>query len=69
MLPLVAPGLVTTGLLAFISAWNEFLFALSFTQSPRNCTVPLAIISFAAKTRQRVRWSPEVRLWPRREGA
>src|ERR671939_601510 len=28
MLPLVAPGLVTTGLLAFISAWNEFLFAV-----------------------------------------
>ena len=35
MLPLVAPGLVTTGLLAFIAAWNEFLFALSFIQSPK----------------------------------
>ena len=33
MLPLVAPALVTTGLLAFITAWNEFLFALSFTQT------------------------------------
>ena len=32
LLPLAAPGLVTTGLLAFISAWNEFLFALTFTQ-------------------------------------
>ena len=34
LLPLIAPGLVTTGLLAFIAAWNEYLFALSFIQSP-----------------------------------
>ena len=34
-LPLLWPALVTTGLLAFIGAWNEFLFALTFT-SPRN---------------------------------
>ncbi|MGZ4417379.1 MAG: carbohydrate ABC transporter permease, partial [Gaiellaceae bacterium] len=34
LLPLVAPGLVTTGLLAFIAAWQEFLYALSFTQTP-----------------------------------
>ena len=31
MLPLTGPGLVTTGLLAFIAAWNEYLFALTFT--------------------------------------
>ena len=46
MLPLVAPGLVTAGLLAFIAAWNEFLFALSFTQTPERYTVPVAITSF-----------------------
>ncbi|GAC1507543.1 MAG: carbohydrate ABC transporter permease [Chloroflexota bacterium] len=50
MLPLVAPGLVTTGLLAFISAWNEFLYALSFLQSPENRTVPLAIFNFVPTT-------------------
>ncbi len=50
MLPLVAPGLVTTGLLAFISAWNEFIFALSFTQTPENRTVPLAIFLFATSS-------------------
>ncbi len=50
MLPLVAPGLVTTGLLAFIAAWNEFLFALSFTQTPDKRTVPLAIFSFSTST-------------------
>jgi trehalose/maltose transport system permease protein len=46
LLPLAAPGMVTTGLLAFISAWNEFLYALSFTQSPEKRTVTLAISYF-----------------------
>jgi trehalose/maltose transport system permease protein len=50
MLPLVAPGLVTTGLLAFIGAWNEFLFALSFMQTPDRFTVPLALVNFASTT-------------------
>jgi trehalose/maltose transport system permease protein len=48
LLPLVAPGLVTTGLLAFITAWNEYLYALSFTQDPQHWTVPLAIVNFTA---------------------
>ena len=39
MLPLSTPGMATTGLLAFIAAWNEFLFALSFTQTPDKRTV------------------------------
>jgi len=46
ILPLVAPALVTTGLLAFIAAWNEFLFALSFTLTPDKHTVPVAIATF-----------------------
>jgi trehalose/maltose transport system permease protein len=50
LLPLIAPGLVTTGLLAFISAWNEYLYALSFIQSPNHYTVPLAITSFVSPT-------------------
>ncbi len=50
LLPLAAPGLVTTGLLAFIAAWNEFLYALSFTQSPEKRTVPLAIYTFSPQT-------------------
>jgi trehalose/maltose transport system permease protein len=50
LLPLTAPGLVTTGLLAFIAAWNEFLYALSFTQTPDNFTVTLAIFRFAPDT-------------------
>jgi trehalose/maltose transport system permease protein len=50
MLPLVAPGLVTTGLLAFIAAWNEFLFALSFIQTPDRMTVTLALQNFTTTT-------------------
>jgi trehalose/maltose transport system permease protein len=50
LLPLIAPGLVTTGLLAFIAAWNEYLYALSFIQSPNKYTVPLAITSFVSPT-------------------
>jgi trehalose/maltose transport system permease protein len=50
MLPLIAPGLVTTGLLAFIQAWNEFLFALSFIQTPDKMTVTLALVNFATST-------------------
>jgi trehalose/maltose transport system permease protein len=50
LLPLIAPGLVTTGLLAFISAWNEYLYAISFIQTPGKYTVPIAITSFVGKT-------------------
>ncbi len=47
LLPLTAPALVTTGLLAFISAWNEYLFALTFTLvQPQARTVPVAIALF-----------------------
>ncbi len=50
LLPLSMPGLATTGLLAFIAAWNEFLFALSFTQTPRNRTITVAIFAFQPQT-------------------
>lgn len=47
LLPLTAPALVTTGLLAFIQAWNEYLFALTFTSiEPGARTVPVAIALF-----------------------
>jgi trehalose/maltose transport system permease protein len=47
LLPLTLPGLVSTGLLAFIAAWNEFLFALTFTITDNMKTVPVVISSFA----------------------
>ncbi len=47
LLPLTMPGLVSTGLLAFIAAWNEFLFALTFTVTDNMKTVPVAISQFS----------------------
>lgn len=47
LLPLTAPAMVTTGLLAFISSWNEYLFALTFTlTAPQAQTVTVAISNF-----------------------
>lgn len=56
LLPLAAPGLVTTGLLAFIAAWNEFLFALSFTIDFRARTVPVAIAFFSGVSQFEIPW-------------
>lgn len=48
LLPLTAPALVTTGLLSFIQAWNEYLFALTFTSIDVEArTVPVAIQYFS----------------------
>jgi trehalose/maltose transport system permease protein len=50
LLPLTAPALATTGLLAFIAAWNEYLFALTFTTiNPTAQTVPVAIALFSGR--------------------
>jgi trehalose/maltose transport system permease protein len=46
IVPLAAPGLATTAILVFISAWNEFLFALTFTRTVDVRTVPVAIAGF-----------------------
>ncbi len=56
LLPLTAPGLVTTGLLAFISAWNEFLYALTFTLDARARTVPVAIALFSGQQQFEIPW-------------
>lgn len=52
LVPLTAPALVTTGLLAFIAAWNEYLFALTFTLGEDNRTVPVAIAQFSGFDRE-----------------
>jgi trehalose/maltose transport system permease protein len=57
-LPLMWPALVTTGLLAFIAAWNEFLFALTFTSSNEMRTVPVAIGLLSGSSVYEVPWGP-----------
>jgi multiple sugar transport system permease protein len=44
--PLLAPGIVVTALFAFISAWNEFFFALVLLQTPSLTTLPLRLAQF-----------------------
>jgi multiple sugar transport system permease protein len=44
--PLLAPGVVAAALFAFISAWNEFFFALVLLKSPDLATLPLALAKF-----------------------
>jgi trehalose/maltose transport system permease protein len=56
LLPLLWPALVTTGLLAFIAAWNEFLFALTFTIDDSARTVPVAISSMSGKSEYELPW-------------
>jgi multiple sugar transport system permease protein len=46
VIPLGAPGVVTAGLLVFIFAWNEFLFAITLTSTPDRRPVPAAIAFF-----------------------
>jgi multiple sugar transport system permease protein len=45
-LPAAAPGIAAAAILAFVFAWNEFLFALIFTSSPAAQTVPVGIALF-----------------------
>ncbi len=55
-LPLLGPALITTGLLAFIAAWNEFLFALSFTLTNEQRTVPVAIALITGASQYELPW-------------
>jgi N,N'-diacetylchitobiose transport system permease protein len=44
--PLVAPGLVATGVFSFSQAWNEFIFALVIMNKPENQTLPVWLQAF-----------------------
>ena len=48
-LPLLGPGLVATSVFSFITAWNEFLYALTFMQDPSNVTLPVWLSGFVSK--------------------
>ena len=55
-MPLLAPALVSTGLLAFIGAWNEFLFALTFVSEDSQRTVPVSISLISGATAFEIPW-------------
>jgi multiple sugar transport system permease protein len=49
ILPISAPGLVSTSLFIFLTAWDEFFFALIFTSTVAAKTVPVAIAEFTGR--------------------
>ncbi|MDC7716074.1 carbohydrate ABC transporter permease [Vogesella sp. DC21W] len=55
-LPLLWPAVAATSLLAFIAAWNEFLFALTFTLSGEQRTVPVAIALISGASSYELPW-------------
>ncbi|HEV7899995.1 MAG TPA: carbohydrate ABC transporter permease [Planosporangium sp.] len=49
ILPLSRPGIVATGLFAFLLCWDEFLYALIFTSTSNAKTIPVAIAEFTGR--------------------
>jgi len=49
LFPLVAPGLVATSIFSFITAWNEFVFALTLIGDQGSYTMPVALRYFVSQ--------------------
>lgn len=49
IIPVARPGLLSTALLAFLLAWDEFLYALVITQSNASKTLPVALNDFIGR--------------------
>ena len=49
VLPVSAPGIVSTALFTFLLSWDEFFFALIFTSTLASKTVPVAIAEFTGR--------------------
>ena len=58
LLPLTLPALVTTGILTFIFAWNEFLFALTFMTQETLKTVPVATAQLSGASQFETPYGP-----------
>ena len=54
VLPLVAPGLAATAIFCLIISWNEFLFALTLTQTDAAMTLPVGIAGRV--TQYEIKW-------------
>ncbi|MGH2411527.1 MAG: carbohydrate ABC transporter permease [Chloroflexota bacterium] len=49
VLPLSAPGLAATAIFTFLNAWDEFFFALIFTDTYKAKTLPVALSEFTGR--------------------
>ncbi len=56
VLPLAAPGLAATAIFSVIATYNDFLLALSFTQTPDAQTVPVGVSTLIGKIQ--IEWGP-----------
>ena len=46
ILPICKPALATSAIISFLGAWDEYVWAATITNSPKNWTIPVAIASF-----------------------
>lgn len=58
ILPMTVPALVTTGILTFIFAWNEFIFALTFITNESLYTIPVAVAQLGGTSVFEVPYGP-----------
>ena len=49
-LPLVAPGIIASSVFAFITAWNDYLFAYVEMKDQDHYTLPVWLVSFSTST-------------------
>ena len=49
VVPLSVPGVVTTGILAFIASWNAYLLPLFILNKESSYTLPLGVQAFASQ--------------------
>jgi raffinose/stachyose/melibiose transport system permease protein len=49
VLPLSLPGVITTGILTFVTAWNSYLLPLFILNDSASYTLPLGVQSFASE--------------------
>lgn len=48
LFPLVVPGLISTSIFAFITAWNEYILAYTFMKDSAMYTLPIWLVSFSS---------------------
>ncbi len=58
ILPMTLPALVTTGILTFIFAWNEFIFALTFITREGMKTIPVAAAQLSGASSYEIPYGP-----------
>jgi len=58
VMPLTIPALVTTGILTFIFAWNEFIFALTFITRQEMYTIPVAVAQIGSSSLFEIPYGP-----------